>query len=169
MSEAAAVPIAASDGGRSGPKRSVASSARIPLSKLTDEMIDEIGEEVEIDTTVIKNQVKEWVSLDRELADVRKKVKELNDRKKELTQHITAFMSMRRVDTFNIGDAGQISYETKDYYSSITKQHIHKCLLHFIPDEKQVTAIVAYIYDSREKIERTKLAKSKAGKRSKRK
>jgi hypothetical protein len=146
-------------------------SAATPFnpSKITPEMIDEIGDEAEIDTTVIKNQVKEWVNLDKELTEIRKKVKELNDRKKELTQHITAFMSMSRVDSFNIGEAGQISCETKDYFSSITKAHIHKCLLHFIPDEKRVTEIVTYIYDSREKVERSKLSKIIASKKYRRK
>jgi hypothetical protein len=92
-----------------------------------------------------------WVSLDNQLRAVQEKIKEMRERKHNLSGEITRYIQNNQLQKkrIEISDGSLGIYEKKEY-SALTYGYIEKCLGDIIPDKKNVEYIMNYLREHRE-------------------
>jgi len=95
--------------------------------------------------------IKEWVSIDQEIAVLQAEIKRRKARKKQLTTTLVSIMKTNDIDCFDINN-GKIIYTTNKIRSPMNKKHLIDCLTkHFNDkDEDTINELTKFIMDSRE-------------------
>jgi len=95
--------------------------------------------------------IKEWVSIDQEIAVLQAEIKLRKARKKQLTTTLVSIMKTNDIDCFDINN-GKIIYTTNKIRSPMNKKHLIDCLTkHFNDkDEDTINELTKFIMDSRE-------------------
>lgn len=95
--------------------------------------------------------IKEWVSIDQEIAVLQTEIKRRKARKKQLTTTLVSIMKTNDIDCFDINN-GKIIYTTNKIRSPMNKKHLIDCLTkHFNDkDEDTINELTKFIMDSRE-------------------
>ena len=95
--------------------------------------------------------IKEWVSIDQEIAVLQAEIKRRKARKKQLTTTLVSIMKTNDIDCFDINN-GKIIYTTNKIRSPMNKKHLIDCLTkHFNDkDEDTINELTKFIIDSRE-------------------
>ena len=105
-----------------------------------------------------KSKIKNWLSIDNQIRDLKFKIKVLNSNKKELTPEIMTFMNNNNIHNMNLGeDNGKLKYVEKETSSTLTQKLIKEKLTEFLKNEIQASDALDFILDSREKKSEIKL------------
>ena len=95
--------------------------------------------------------IKKWVSYDHEIKILQKSMKEIREKKKELTKSLIDVMKNHEIDCFDIND-GKLIYSKNNIKKPITKKHLLNCLSNYFDDVSGINSdnIVQFILDNRE-------------------
>ena len=98
----------------------------------------------------LMNGIKEWVTTDNEIAELKGSIKKLNDKKKQLTTQLVEVMKTNEIDCFDI-KGGSISYKKNVVKKPITGKTLINTLLKYYENDADVANEVGkFILDNRE-------------------
>ena len=100
--------------------------------------------ENEDSTQTVKNSLREWVSLDDQERELRRQIKELKDRKNQISSDILSFMRDNQVDNFSLegNGIGNISRSVRTSRPPLRRDLIRTQLLLQFADQPQRVAEV---------------------------
>lgn len=105
-----------------------------------------------------RKKMSEWVELKKQLTDVRKDVKVLTDKEKELRTYIQGYMKEKEIDNVNL-KKGKVSLKTRQKTSSLSKKAVEAGLhTYFQGDEVKVEGAMTCITDSLERSETSSIS-----------
>lgn len=99
-----------------------------------------------------KEKIKNWLSIDNQIRDLKNKIKVLQAGQTELTPQIMGFMSKNEIHNMNLGDSGKLKYVKRETAQSITQKLLKEKLVELLNEEKGLEAF-HHILDGREKKE----------------
>jgi len=95
-----------------------------------------------------RSKVSEWVNLKKQLVEVRKDVKLLNSREKDLNLYIKAYMKTQQIDNINLKQ-GKVSYKKSLKKPTFSKKAVVNGLMnYFNKDETKVEEVIVAISNS---------------------
>tara|TARA_B100000900_G_scaffold372753_1_gene352865 strand:- start:1301 stop:1681 length:381 start_codon:yes stop_codon:yes gene_type:complete len=108
-----------------------------------------------------KGNVKEWISIDDEIAELNKKIKELKAKKnKQLEPKITLFMRQYNISDLNT-DGGKLKCNERNTKKPLSKNLIKQSLSEFFKqDEEKVETVMEHMVSKQEIVKSYKLLRS---------
>ena len=108
-----------------------------------------------------KGNVKEWISIDDEIAGLNKKIKELKAKKnKQLEPKITLFMRQYNISDLNT-DGGKLKCNERNTKKPLSKNLIKQSLSEFFKqDEEKVETVMEHMVSKQEIVKSYKLLRS---------
>lgn len=106
-----------------------------------------------------KRKVREWLSLDDDIRTLRKAIKERNEKKKNLTPDIIAFMNSNKISDLNTQD-GKLKFKCAMYKKPLNQKTIQNKLCDYFRDIKKGHEAALYLFENREREERFRLSRS---------
>ena len=98
--------------------------------------------------------VKTWLSIDNEIRQLQKEIKDRRKLKKELTQNLVGIMKTQDIDALNVPD-GQLIYNKTKTKAPLSKKHLLTSLSQFFKnDQRMVDELSKYIMESRQEKEK---------------
>jgi hypothetical protein len=96
------------------------------------------------------NNIKEWIKMDTEIAELKAQIKERNNRKKTLTENLVTVMKTNKIDCFDI-NGGALVYKTNRIKKPINGKTLLAALQNFYKsDPKMAEDLTKHVLDSRE-------------------
>lgn len=101
-----------------------------------------------------ERNIQKWVSIDNQLKILNEKTKELRDEKNDLLEDINVYIETNKLNNASIDISdGKLKFVQTKTTQPLTLKFVENCLSNIIQDSKQVTQIMKYIKDKREKKE----------------
>lgn len=111
-----------------------------------------------IDKVTMKRYARQWIELVDNIEPMKKQLRQLESHKKELEKYIMHFMNTYKITGMNYKEIKSgIECVKSVRRAPITRDHIIECLLKFEEDEQKAAAITTDIFESRKRIETTRL------------
>ena len=99
-----------------------------------------------------ERNIQKWVAVDNQLKIVNEKAKELRDEKNDLLEDINMYIETNKLNNASIDISdGKLKFAQSKITQPLTLKFIENCLSNIINDQRQVTQIMKYIKDKREK------------------
>lgn len=96
------------------------------------------------------NKIKEWLSIENEIKDLRAEIRELNNRKKGMTNDLMTVMKENNIDCFDI-KGGCIIYKQSKVKKPINSKTLKNTLsIFFKNDNLKAEELTKYILENRE-------------------
>jgi hypothetical protein len=98
-----------------------------------------------------EQQIQQWVNLDNQMKLMNERLKEMRDKKNNITDKIHSHMELNELSnaTIKIND-GQLKFIKVKDTQPLTFKYLETCLSEIIKNEDQVKKIVEYIKNKRE-------------------
>lgn len=100
-----------------------------------------------------KEKIKQWLSIDNQIRDLKNKIKILQAGQTQLTPQIMGFMSKNEIHNMNLGDSGKLKYIKRETAQTITQKLLKQKLVEFLKDEEKGLEAFEHILNGREKKE----------------
>ena len=98
---------------------------------------------------LVKN-IKKWISYDYEIKNLQKSMKEIREKKKELTKSLIDVMKNHEIDCFDIND-GKLLYTKNKVKTPLNKNNLMIALEKYFENESiNVEDVTNFILDNRE-------------------
>ena len=108
-----------------------------------------------------KEQVKKWLTIDQQIAELESKLKDLKKiRNKELEPQVTDFMVKFKINDLNT-ENGKIKCSTRNTKKGLTAKYIQEKLTSTLENNELVDKAMENILENREVVTTYKLAKVK--------
>lgn len=99
-----------------------------------------------------ERNIQKWVAVDNQLKIVNEKAKELRDEKNDLLEDINMYIDTNKLTNASIDISdGKLKFAQSRVTQPLTLKFVENCLSNIINDQRQVTQIMKYIKDKREK------------------
>ena len=115
-------------------------------------------------TKAFRKNVLKWVELDDGVRALKAKIKEINERVKELNSEkeqfeepIIHFLSQVNEDAVQLKDGGKLSKNISKQKAPLKKEFIHKALVELVNDPNKAMAMTDHIINSRPVTEKINL------------
>ena len=96
------------------------------------------------------NNIKEWLKMDTEIAELKAQIKDRNNRKKILTENLVTVMKSNKIDCFDI-NGGALVYKTNKVKKPINGKTLLSALQNYYKsDPKMAEDLAKHVLDSRE-------------------
>ena len=96
------------------------------------------------------NNIKEWIKMDTEIAELKAQIKDRNNKKKNLTENLVTVMKTNKIDCFDI-NGGALVYKTNKVKKPINGKTLLLALQNYYKaDPKVAEDLTKHIMDSRE-------------------
>jgi hypothetical protein len=96
------------------------------------------------------NNIKEWIKMDTEIAELKSQIKDRNNKKKNLTENLVTVMKTNNIDCFDI-NGGALVYKTNKVKKPINGKTLLMALQNYYKtDPKIAEDLTKHIMDSRE-------------------
>ena len=96
------------------------------------------------------NNIKEWIKIDTEIAELKAKIKERTNKKKTLTANLVTVMKTNQIDCFDI-NGGALVYKTSKTKKPINAKSLLAALQNYYKSDLKVAEdITKHVMDSRE-------------------
>ena len=96
------------------------------------------------------NNIKEWIKMDAEIAELKAQIKDRNNKKKILTENLVSVMKSNKIDCFDI-NGGALIYKTSKVKKPINGKSLLLALQNYYKtDSKMAEDITKHVLDSRE-------------------
>jgi hypothetical protein len=95
------------------------------------------------------NNIREWVKIDNEIAQLRNEIKERNIKKKTMTENLVTVMKSNNIDCFDIND-GSLVYKKNIVKKPINSKTLLLSLQKYYKDQAIAEDLTKYIMDNRE-------------------
>ena len=103
-----------------------------------------------------KKDVKDWLDLNKEIAELDKKSRELKKERKKLEPNITQFMTIYKVEELNTG-SGKVKCCERNTKKGLNKHNIRDNLSTILDDELLIEKAMDKILDNRDVVTTYKL------------
>jgi len=97
----------------------------------------------------LKQTITEWVKLDKDAAELRQRMKKINQSKKLISAQLLDIMKERKIDEFDLNTEGKLVRQTKKTKQPINKKQLMASLTKYYEDEDNAQKITEYILSSR--------------------
>jgi len=98
-----------------------------------------------------EQQIQQWVSIDNQMKILNDKMKELRDKKNNISQQINTQIETSQLNNTSVKISdGQLKFIKIKETQQLTFKYLEKCLSEIIKNEEQVNKIVEYIKNKRE-------------------
>ena len=97
----------------------------------------------------IKQMIKEWMSIDAESAELKKRLRQYNAKKKEISEKLLVIMKDQKIDEFDLNTDGKLVRQTKLSKQSLNKKNLPMILTYYYDNQEEATKIAEYILNSR--------------------
>jgi len=104
-----------------------------------------------------KEKIKNWLSIDNQIRDLKNKIKVLKAGQSDLTPQIMGFMSKNEIHNMNLGDNGKLKYVKRETSQGITQKLLKQKLVEYLQDEEKGMEALEHILNGREKKENVAL------------
>ena len=96
------------------------------------------------------NNIKEWIKMDNEIAQLKNEIKERNNKKKTLTESLVSVMKTNEIDCFDIND-GALVYKKNKVKKPINGKTLLSALQNYYKTDPNIAEdLVKHVMDSRE-------------------
>ena len=96
------------------------------------------------------NNIKEWIKIDNEIAQLKTEIKERNNKKKALTENLVSVMKTNQIDCFDI-NGGALIYKKNKVKKPINGKTLLTALKSYYKEEPSIAEdLTKHIMDSRE-------------------
>lgn len=96
------------------------------------------------------NNIKEWIKMDAEIAELKSQIKERNNKKKTLTENLVTVMKTNKIDCFDI-NGGALIYKTNKVKKPINGKTLLTALQNYYKSDPKIAEdITKHVMDSRE-------------------
>jgi hypothetical protein len=96
------------------------------------------------------NNIKDWIKMDAEIAELKAQIKDKNNKKKLLTENLVTVMKTNKIDCFDI-NGGALVYKTNKVKKPINGKTLLSALQNYYKtDTKIAEELTKHIMDSRE-------------------
>jgi hypothetical protein len=96
------------------------------------------------------NNIKEWIKIDTEIAQLKKEVNDRNKKKKSLTENLMTTMKNNSIDCFDI-NGGSLIYKTSKVKKPINAKTLLTSLQKYYQNNGQMAEeLTKYVLDNRE-------------------
>jgi hypothetical protein len=96
------------------------------------------------------NNIKEWIKIDNEIAQLKADIKERNNKKKTLTSDLVNVMKNNQIDCFDI-NGGALMYKKSKVKKPINGKTLLTALKNYYKEQPQIAEdLTKHIMDSRE-------------------
>ena len=104
--------------------------------------------------------IKEWIKMDNEIAQLKSEIKDKNTKRKSLTENLVTVMKKNEIDCFDI-NGGALVYKKNKVKKAINGKSLLTALQNYYKDDvKSAEELTKHILDSREeKIKETIIRK----------
>ena len=94
--------------------------------------------------------IKEWIKMDTEIAQLKNEIKERNLKKKNLTENLVTVMKSNQIDCFDI-NGGALVYKTNKVKKPINGKTLLNALQNYYKSDPQIAEdLTKHIMNSRE-------------------
>jgi hypothetical protein len=99
-----------------------------------------------------EQNIQKWVAVDNQLKIINEKAKELREEKNDLLEDINMYIDTNKLTNASIDISdGKLKFAQSKITQPLTLKFVENCLTNIINDQRQVTQIMKYIKDKREK------------------
>lgn len=96
------------------------------------------------------NNIKEWIKIDTEIAELKAHIREKNNKKKGLTENLVTVMKTNKIDCFDI-NGGALVYKTNKVKKPINgKSLLFALQAYYKTDPNMAEDLTKYIMDTRQ-------------------
>ena len=96
------------------------------------------------------NNIKDWIKMDNEIAQLKAEIKERNNKKKTLTENLVTVMKTNSIDCFDIND-GALVYKKNKVKKPINGKTLLSALQNYYKNDIKIAEeITKHVMDSRE-------------------
>lgn len=96
------------------------------------------------------NNIKEWIKIDTEIAQLKSEIKERNNKKKTLTENLVTVMKTNNIDCFDI-NGGALVYKKNKIKKPINGKTLLSALQNYYKNDAKIAEeITKHVMDSRE-------------------
>jgi len=96
------------------------------------------------------NNIKDWIKIDTEIAELKAQIKDRNNKKKSLTENLVTIMKTNKIDCFDI-NGGALVYKTNKVKKPINGKTLLSALQNYYKSDPNVAEeLTKHIMDSRE-------------------
>jgi len=101
-----------------------------------------------------EKDIQKWVAIDNQLKILNEKSKELREEKNDLLEDLNIYIETNKLTNASIAISdGKLKFAQTKVTQPLTLKFIESCLTNIINEPSQVTQIMKYIKDKREKKE----------------
>ena len=91
-----------------------------------------------MDKEELVDNIKQWISLDEEIKQLQKQIKEKRKEKKENTETLVRIMRENEIDCFDLDSQGnKLIYTKQKIKQSLSKKHLMTCLMQYFNEDTQ--------------------------------
>jgi len=96
------------------------------------------------------NNIKEWIAMDSKISELKSEIKQLNKKKKVLTESLVTIMKTNSIDCFDI-NGGALLYKKNKVKKPINKKNLLSALQDYYKDNpKMAEDVTKHLMESRE-------------------
>jgi hypothetical protein len=96
------------------------------------------------------NNIKEWIKMDTEIAELKAQIKDRNNKKKTLTENLVTVMKTNKIDCFDI-NGGALVYKTNKVKKPINGKTLLAALQNYYKSDPQIAEdLTKHVLNSRE-------------------
>jgi hypothetical protein len=101
-----------------------------------------------MDNQELIHVIKEWLTIDESISELRQEVRKHTTRKKDLTDKLVHIMKEKKLDEIDLAD-GKIVRKSKTVMSSVSKKHLLGCLEQYYKDPETAKEVSEFILKTR--------------------
>jgi hypothetical protein len=102
-----------------------------------------------MDKQRLKIDIKEWVQIDDEISEHRKKIRELAEKKKKISEQLLQTMKDQEIDAFDLNNDGKLVRQVRKTKSPLTKKYIMTTLVNYFKDDEKAKEASTFLLESR--------------------
>jgi seryl-tRNA synthetase len=102
-----------------------------------------------MDKQQLKTHIKEWVKLDEEISQYKRQIRELNIKKKKLSDQLLQVMKEQEIDAFDLNNEGKLIRQVRKTKAPLTKKYILTSLVNYFKDDEKAKEASNFILESR--------------------
>ena len=104
-----------------------------------------------MDKDELLNVVKNWISLDDQIKELQKRIREMKSEKKQATETLVETMKNNEIDCFELGAGNKLMYTKNKSKKPLSKKHLLESLSkYFQGNNEQAVQLSKFIMNSRE-------------------
>lgn len=102
-----------------------------------------------MDKQIVRQQIREWVKVDEESEQLKKRLRQINEIKKEMSSKLLAVMKEHDLDEFDLNQEGKLVRQVKKTKQSLSKKQLMTSLFHYYKNEGEAKKTTEFILNTR--------------------